>query len=130
MKYKSKPIRSLKKILWRHFSLFIRRRDFKRGCISCGKHVGSIGQAQAGHYYSRGAAPQPSLYFSEKNVNLQCVTCNAFQEGNKQGYRMGLIRKYGDQIEDELLIIKKLSSKWSHFEYETMIKYYKEKNGN
>ena len=95
------------------FSNFIRLRDSNEHgigqCISCGKfitvwreNVKFDQKAHAGHYYSKGASK--SLYFDEKNVNLQCCECNSFKEGNKQGYARGLTRKYGDGILDLLYI--------------------------
>ena len=128
---KRTPVRSvdsipkLKKKLWKVFSLYIRRRDILRGCISCDKYIGSVSEGDAGHYYSRGACPQPSMYFSEKNVNLQCKSCNGFKEGNKQGYREGLIKKYGAKVLEDLKLKKSIKQNpWTHFEYEVLIMHY------
>ena len=117
--------KTLKKKLWKIFSEYIRTRDLKDGCISCGKRVASIKEAHAGHYYSRGACPQPPMFFDEMNVNLQCVRCNAFLEGNKQGYRAGLVKKYGEQIIQRLELKKTLKTQiWKNFEYQAMIALY------
>ena len=53
--------------------------------------------------------------------------CNRFNEGMKGGYRQGLVKKYG---EDKVLLLEasqRNTAKISDFEYEEMIKYYKEK---
>jgi hypothetical protein len=113
--------------------VYIRLRDSNQQgigqCISCGKfinvHDGNFNMnqhAHAGHYYSRGASK--ALYFDEKNVNLQCVSCNTFREGNKQGYAQGLVRKYGDGILDMLEVKAKNHSKASAAELELLIREY------
>lgn len=56
--------------------------------------------------------------------------CNRFNEGMKGGYRQGLVKKYG---EDKVLLLEasqRNTAKISDFEYEEMIKYYKEKIKN
>ena len=120
------------------FSEFIRLRDSNEHglgqCISCGKFITVWykydgikfkQQAHAGHYYSRGASK--ALYFDEKNVNLQCVECNSFKEGNKQGYARGLIRKYGDGILDLLEIKAGNSCRLTEVELQLLIRDYEHK---
>lgn len=78
------------------FSRFIRLRDARKDgtfqCISCGRIL-PLDQADCGHYINR---QHMSTRFSEKNCNAQCRSCNRFDEGNMQGYRRGLILKYGE----------------------------------
>ena len=136
MSYKTTK-RKLNKI----FSEFIRLRDSNEygigQCISCGKFITVWTkddklrfnqQAHAGHYYSRGASK--SLYYDEKNVNLQCVKCNTFMEGNKQGYAQGLIRRYGDGILDFLAVKAKNESRLSTVDLELLIREYEYKVKN
>ena len=52
------------------------------------------------------------------NCNGQCKKCNRFDEGNIQGYRKGLIKKYGLE-KVELLELKKYNN--AHFN-ETIFK--------
>lgn len=123
---------NLKKKLWKVFSEFIRIRDSQNGigmCISCKKPVpypNSTGAWHAGHYYPR-SAKYSSLYFDEKNVNGQCSYCNTFLEGNKQGYRSGLIRKYGSEVLDYLDLGAYRPVRRETYEYEILIDIYKEK---
>jgi len=78
------------------FNKYIRVRDEKEPCISCGRH--HQGQYHAGHYRSVGAAPE--LRFVELNVHKQCSVCNNFKSGNALEYRINLIKKIGvDQVE-------------------------------
>ncbi len=80
------------------FSLYIRTRDSQRWqckmfrCISCGRLL-PIQQCDCGHYINRS---HHSLRFSEMNCNGQCRHCNRFDEGNIQGYRAGLVQRYGE----------------------------------
>lgn len=66
-------------------------RDAGLPCISCGRmHEGAW---HAGHYRSRGAAPQLAL--DPRNVHRQCAPCNLYLHGNQINYRLGLIARYG-----------------------------------
>ena len=110
----------------RFFSEFIRLRDSQNGyfkCISCGRIL-PYEQADCGHYINR---QHMSLRFNEKNCNAQCRKCNRFDEGNIQGYRRGLIKKYGEQIVALLEYQKNETKQYSSFELETLIKYYQSK---
>ena len=102
------------------FNRFIRHRDHKEGCISCGAEV-----TEAGHYYSQGH--HSALRFNEMNTNGQCVRCNRFLHGNLINYRKGLVKRYG---EEKVLMLEnsadlRKSRKWSRFELEEIIKLYK-----
>jgi len=87
------------------FNKFIRLRD-TRGqgcqCISCGKSVRyGTHDCQAGHYYP-GIATYRALEFSEINVNVQCFKCNYEKQGHGKGYKLGLVKKYGTAIVEQL----------------------------
>lgn len=110
----------------RVFSLYIRLRDgFSNGtfvCVSCGQ-IKPISEADCGHYINR---KHMSTRFSEVNCNAQCRKCNRFDEGNIQGYRRGLIRKYGEQRVLLLEAEKGTTRQYSDFEYKVLIKHYTE----
>lgn len=116
-----------KEKLDRVFSQYIRLRDMLPGnvfqCISCGR-IKPINQADCGHYINR---QHMSTRFSEVNCNAQCRSCNRFDEGNMSGYRAGLIRKHGESKVLMLESQKYETRKYSDFEYEALIKHYKEK---
>lgn len=71
------------------FNAYIRTRDAGLPCISCGNWCA----LEAGHYRSIGAAPE--LRFDEENVNGQCNRCNTTMAGNRTGYQLGILDKYG-----------------------------------
>lgn len=118
---------NLKATLDRWFSLYIRLRDsdangFGR-CISCGKLV-HWKEADCGHFINR---QHMNTRYDERNCNLQCRSCNRFDEGNNVGYMQGLVKKYGQCVVQELTLKKHLYRKYSDFEYRELIKYYKQK---
>ena len=78
------------------FNRWIRNRDQDKGCISCttgGVH--NAGHFYHGHLYS-------ALRFNEVNVQGQCVPCNLGKAGNPEGFRKGLIQRYGQAKVDFL----------------------------
>jgi len=78
------------------FNKFIRLRDDKLPCVSCGRF--HEGQWHAGHYLSVGAHPE--LRFNEFNAWRQCMPCNAHLSGNQVNYRIELINRIGlDNVE-------------------------------
>ena len=118
-----KAMPKLVKKMEKAFNAFIRDRDMilqKGVCISC-DNAGT----QAGHYFPVQSNPHPSIRFSEINVNLQCSDCNKWKHGNQDGYRKGLIKKYGPNVMTKLAMIRAArKNPWTRFEYETMIVHY------
>lgn len=113
-------------VLDKVFSLYIRQRDAKNGiikCISCGKLV-PWKESDCGHYINR---KHMATRYDHYNCNAQCRSCNRFDEGNIQGYRKGLIEKYGIEYVDMLEIKKFNTCKMSQVEVNLLTKYYKEK---
>lgn len=73
------------------FNKYIRKRDERIPCISCGRY--HEGQFHAGHYLTVKARPE--LRFHPFNCNKQCRPCNEFLSGNIVLYRKNLIEKIG-----------------------------------
>ena len=73
------------------FNAWIRLRDEKEPCISCGRF--HQGQYHAGHYRTVGSHPE--LRFEELNVHKQCSVCNNHKSGNIVEYRINLLGKIG-----------------------------------
>lgn len=121
---------SLRNKLRRPFNAFIRLRDTDENgvgkCISCNKPIVYGDNCQAGHYEPSSIC-FANLDFDEVNVNGQCIHCNKFLEGNKTGYAVGLIRKYGAGVLDQLKIKRRLGCHWTAFEYELLIGQYRAK---
>jgi hypothetical protein len=123
MMKKVKSVGVLTKKLERVFNAYIRERDKELGCISCG----SFNEIQAGHFYSAGHFSW--LRFNEDNVHSQCKRCNYFLRGNLLPYRERLIKKIGTVSFQKLEIksqIRKVN-KYSRFELEALIIYYRDK---
>lgn len=104
------------------FNKFIRNRDAGQPCISCGSGTPN----HAGHYLSQGH--HSSLRFDENNTNLQCVRCNVFLHGNLINYRIGLIKKIGEEEVMKLEIMPKKAFKWDRFTLIEKILFYNQIN--
>lgn len=120
----TKKIQTLPRLLKKTqevFNKYIRLRDRDKGCISCGAEV-----TEAGHYFSQGH--HSALRFNETNTNGQCTRCNCFLSGNLINYRMGLVKRYGEQKVLLLEHVGKTSGvrKWSRVELEALIQHYKQ----
>ena len=96
--------------LQQKFNKHIRDRDKDLGCISCGIKVSN---PHAGHYLP--VRWYGWLRFNEYNCNAQCPKCN--RKNNFLGYRLGLIKKYGIDVLNDLerkgLKGKPKNSTWS-----------------
>ena len=124
MKKKSLP--KLKKDLDKWFSLFIRLREANRGiteCFTCGK-IDHYKKLQAGHFQSR---RHLSTRWNEENVQVQCVKCNMFNQGEQYTFGKLLDIRIKEGLSEELLLLSKSSVKYMRYEYEEMIKHYKDK---
>lgn len=127
---KKSNLSSLVKKLDKEFSLFIRLRDSKAfgfkafKCISCGQ-IKPFEKADCGHYYSR---VKMSTRFDEDNAHAECSYCNRYRADHLDGYRENLIKKIGQPRFDVLRYRSNQTKKWSAFELESLIKYYKEQN--
>ena len=81
------------------FNAYIRARDAKYGCISCGTlkaFSGITGSSwDTGHYRSRGATP--ALRFAEDYCFKQCVKCNRDFSGNIVNMRNVILHRIGQK---------------------------------
>lgn len=115
---KVKSITSLTKLAQATFNRWIRNRDKDRGCISCGGGVQNAGHFYHGHLYA-------ALRFNEVNVQGQCVYCNLGKAGHTEGFRQGLIRRYGEDKVNLLDSAARHKKTFSRTELELIIKAYK-----
>lgn len=80
------------------FQKYIRMRDEKQPCISCG--IVNTELWDGGHF--KKAEIYSGVIFNESNCHKQCRKCNRFLGGNELNYRAGLIQRYGLQYTDEI----------------------------
>ena len=104
----------------------VRLRDKYKDCVSCGAKWHK--DFQAGHY--KKAELYSNLKYNEFNINGQCQKCNLRLDGNPDGYKKGIIKRYGvevlNMLEKMALEYKKDSFKWDREELkETRSKYNK-----
>ena len=100
MKYKK---RSARHKAWDVFSKFIRKREANEdgivSCFTCGTR-GHWKDMDAGHYIPKSISL--ALRFHERNVHVQCTSCNRFRHGNLTQYALALKKRYGEEILEEL----------------------------
>lgn len=119
-----KPTRkSLIEKLDKIFSVYIRTRyaiDEIVECYTCGKKEHWKKQ-HAGHFASR---RHYSTRWNEYNVQVQCPSCNIWQQGMQFEFGKQLCLQYGDNFADELMIESKKIIKFTDTEIQDMITYY------
>ena len=117
--------RDYKKLAQEKFNLYIRLRDRNQKCISCNKPL-KHGNIDAGHLWS--AHGHANITFNEYNVNAQCSRpCNKDRSGDTNNYRINFVKRYSQQILDELDSIAHIEKKWSIDELKEIIEKYKKK---
>ena len=105
------------------FNSYIRKRDYKNGCISCGKPFGED-KYDAGHYIS---TRHKIITFDEDNVHGQCVSCNQHKNSNHIPYRKNLINKIGEDRVNRLEELYVHTKKWTKHELNELVSIYKQK---
>ena len=105
---------------------FSRPEDIIGACATCGA-VKSWYLMDAGHFISRGAGGVSGVYFDERNVNLQCKRCNAFEQGAYAKYEKYIIKCYGYKGLAELLSKHYIVPDMKDLAMRATEEYYKEK---
>lgn len=122
---------NLKKKLWKIFSQYIRQRNLDEYgdaiCFTCGAR-NHYTKMDAGHYIA--ASLGLATYFDERNVQIQCTSCNRFRHGNLHQFALKLREKYGDKILEDLENLRQTFRKISAPEYLELIEQYKKKLEN
>ena len=112
------------KKLWKVFSEYIRTRDANTDgmvkCYTC-PAVKHWKQMHGGHFVTRTAK---AVKFDEKNVQVQCPNCNAFQGGMSYQFGVNLDRDYGQATAESLEAQRHVIIKRSVSDYETLIDHY------
>ena len=80
---------------------FTRPEDVIGQCCTCGA-VKSWIRMDAGHWQGRGMGGGSGVYFDERNVDLQCKPCNGFEGGRSKEHEAYLLKKYSQEVIDEL----------------------------
>ena len=122
-----KTISKLKKDLDKVFSLYIRLRHASKDgivkCFTCDK-TAHYKKMHAGHFMSR---KHHATRWNEDNVQVQCVKCNLFGQGEQYAFGKLLDIRIAEGKAEALQELSRTTVKYMRFEYEDMIKHYKEK---
>lgn len=97
--------------------------DGGANCISCNKWT-PFDEGDGGHFIP---AKISITRYDERNINHQCRRCNRFMHGNLANYYVGMVRKYGQAVVDELMAKQSQTKKWKPEEIKEMRSYYNDK---
>jgi len=126
-KTKSEGLPALDRKLWRLFSAFIRHRDCPGGwgvCVTCGKPK-PYADLDAGHFVGR---RYKATKFDERNVAIQCRSCNRFNSGESYAFGVWIDKKYGAGTAESLYNLSRMrGTKLDRLWYCEKIKEYTQK---
>lgn len=88
--------KKLKKILYP----LIKKRD-GNVCISCGK-TNLVGNGWHAGHFAKAELCNPIYKYDLRNINSQCAGCNNWKEGNFIEYEKAMVKKYGQDVVDEI----------------------------
>lgn len=117
----SKNKKLAKRKAWDYFSKWVHKRDAGQPCITCGRRSS---QMDAGHFISRRFE---ATLFDERNVNLQCIKCNRFENGNQYEHGLRIDKKYGPGTAEKILIKSKMYCNRVKSDYEYIAQTYYDK---
>lgn len=126
--FKENDVEVWKKLCQTICHKYIRLRDWDKGCISCGKPAKEK-NFDAGHMWSSGG--HSNVRYNEHNINGQCSRpCNKDLAGDINNYRLNFVKRYSQEILDNLDSISKAERRYTIDDYKEIISYYKEKIRN
>lgn len=89
---------------WRVVSEYVRQRDWKLGCVSCGVKFEHWQDSQAGHFIPWSTCHGMYKYDLE-NLSAQCMSCNAWGGASAgHNYAIELEKRRGKEIVTALQI--------------------------
>jgi len=116
----------LKNNAWGIFSKYIRQKYAKNGkvqCITCESWF-DFKKIHAGHFIP---GRHNAVLFDERNVHPQCYVCNVLFGGNGPKYYKFMLKKYGQDVIDELENLDRSIKKYSSEDYLRIHDEYKKK---
>ncbi len=127
-------VSAYKKKIWKQYvSPYIRLRD-TRGryggrygkCITCGERL-TYKKGHAGHW-RHGSTKR--TYFFEKNIHIQCPSCNFYKDGARDVYAVKLEEKYGFGILQDIHAMDDPKWVWTIEKLKVVEEEYKQKLAN
>jgi len=119
--------KSLRQKTWDDFSKMRRLEEADwRGtvtCVTCQKKM-HWKESQLGHFLP---GRHSSTLFDVRNSSIQCPQCNVFKHGNLAEYYPYMLKKYGQEVIDELKRKNNETYKYKKSELEYMRKTFKAK---
>lgn len=97
-------------------------RDRNKPCISCLKPAFIEGEWHAGHFKTRGSGKGA---LDPKNINKQCAACNNWKSGALEGYRKGILERFGPARLEYLETLRRDTTKRDSAYFERVAKVYR-----
>jgi hypothetical protein len=85
----------LRKLLQIEINAIVRAIDYGQPCISCGREDKKW---HCSHYHHKSKNSSYNITFHAWNLHKSCDYCNLHLHGNYNGYRLGIIERYGEDI--------------------------------
>lgn len=98
------------------FNRRVRERDKDQPCIACGRYSDNM---HASHYIAQGFSS--FLRYHPDNCHNCCAGCNLFKRGNLIEYRIGLLKKIGEEKVQWLEDNRHALMKWTRDDLQEII---------
>lgn len=107
------------------FSRFIRKRDWKRGCVSCTTTFSAWNDQNlnCGHFQVR---KHYATRWNEKNASAQCVNCNMGESGRQYVHGNELDLRWGEGTAEAMIQLAHSTVKLSIDDLKFIAQKYKE----
>lgn len=125
MVLKKPSLSKAKKKAWDAFSLWTRLRDAKgehNTCITC-ERTFHYKKLYAGHFIP---GRHNAILFDERGVHPQCYYCNMIMGSNPIKYYKYMLKRYGQEVIDELDKLSSTTVIYTVSDYLELEKYYKD----
>ncbi len=121
---KKRSIKAIKRDLDKAFSRFIRMRDADDSglvrCVTCGREY-HWRDGHAGHFIKR---QYLATRYDPRNAHFQDAYCNTYRGGALVEYTLYMIKRYGQEVIDELMKAKHQTVRYTREDWETLLAKY------
>ena len=119
---KSKDKQVLIKLAQVLVNKYVRLRDQKKPCVSCGTYQAKW---DAGHFFSQGG--NSSIRFNTLNIHKQCFRCNRMLSANLVPYKIEIVKRIGQTNFDKLEAKRNDIAKYNVEYLDKLIKVFRKK---
>jgi len=124
---KAKGLGACKQIALRDLQKLVRMRNADRDgmvrCVTCParKHWKEM---NGGHFVP---GRRNGVCFDERNIHPQCIQCNLYKSGRPAEYRFYMVKRYGQDVVDELERLDRLTVTLTRDDYADLCMAYRDR---